>query len=301
MKILIIGSKGFIGKHTLDYFRQQNTIEAWGCDVIFDTNDAYYFCISPDSSDFNEIFRQYDFNVCINCSGAASVPDSIQHPWRDYQLNTINVFKQLEAIRQFRPNCKYINLSSAAVYGNPIEKPITENTQINPISPYGSHKVQAELICKEFYTYFNIQTCMLRIFSAYGEGLKKQLFWDLYQKTKTNKEIVLFGTGKESRDFIYVHDLVTVIDLVIQNANFMGEAINVANGYEVTIQETATVFYNNFNEKINFSFSDEVRKGDPNNWLADISTLKSYGYQPKFNLEQGLNNVYKWIQKIENE
>lgn len=301
MKILIIGSKGFIGKHTLDYFRQQNTIEAWGCDVIFDTNDTHYFCISPDSSDFNEIFRQHDFNVCINCSGAASVPDSIQHPWRDYQLNTINVFKQLEAIRQFRPNCKYINLSSAAVYGNPIEKPITENTQINPISPYGSHKVQAELICKEFYTYFNIQTCMLRIFSAYGEGLKKQLFWDLYQKTKTNKEIVLFGTGKESRDFIYVHDLVTVIDLVIQNANFIGEAINVANGYEVTIQETATVFYNNFNEKINFSFSDEARKGDPNNWLADISTLKSYGYQPKFSLEQGLNNVYKWIQKIENE
>ncbi len=302
MKYLVIGSKGFIGSHLLFYLREKYTgYNVYGCDVIFDANDQNYFCISPDSSDFLEIFRENNFDVCINCSGAASVPDSIQHPWRDFQLNTINVFKQLEAIRQFQPQCKYINLSSAAVYGNPTSLPIKEDFEAKPISPYGMHKLQAEYICKEFYEQFGISTCYLRIFSAYGEGLKKQLFWDLYQKTLQNNLITLFGNGNETRDFIYVKDLVRVIDLIVENAKFDGTPINVANGYEVSIKEAVSVFYSFFDKKIDFEFNNIVRKGDPNNWCADISLLQNMGYNARYSLEEGLHNVYTWIKKIEKE
>ncbi len=65
----------------------------------------------------------------------------------------------------------------------------------------------AEDVCKLFYEQYKIKCCSLRIFSAYGEGLKKQLFWDLYQKVKANPSVVLFGSGNESRDFIHISDI----------------------------------------------------------------------------------------------
>lgn len=299
MKYLIIGSKGFIGSKLKDHL-VKNKNEVWGADIVNDyIHIENYFLIDASNSDFKSIFEKEHFDVCINCSGAASVPHSIKNPMRDYILNTVNVFKILNAIKKYQKSCKFINLSSAAVYGNPKFLPIKENAISAPLSPYGIHKLQSEEICKEFYDFFEVPTCSLRIFSAYGEGLNKQLFWDLYKKTKTQEKISLFGSGKESRDFIYILDLVNAIELVSKKSNFTGEVINVANGEEVFIEDCVLKFYNLFDEKIEYKFSGEIRKGDPNNWIADISTLKRLGYKREYNLENGLQNYYQWLLKIE--
>jgi UDP-glucose 4-epimerase len=300
MKYLVIGSKGFIGKSLKEQLSQNSDNDVWGADVVIDYVDTdKYFLIDASNADFRSIFEEEHFDVCINCSGAASVPDSIVHPLRDYNLNTVNVFKMLDGIRAYQPLCKFINLSSAAVYGNPVELPIKEEANVSPLSPYGIHKMQSEQICNEFYSFFNIKTCSLRIFSAYGEGLKKQLFWDLYTKTKGQQNITLFGTGRESRDFIYILDLLNAIEIVSIKGDFEGEVINIANGEEVFIEDCVTKFYNNFDNLVNFQFSGEGRPGDPNNWIADISTLKSLGYERKYSLEEGLQNYYKWIVETE--
>ena len=190
MKILIIGSRGFIGHHLFSYFSEKGN-EVWGTDVVDDyINKERYFLIDASNSDYSSVFQSAEFDLCVNCSGAANVPESLKNPLRDYYLNTVNVFKILEAIRKFQPACKFINLSSAAVYGNPKQMPVKEDARPDPLSPYGFHKLQAEQICKEFYDFYNIRTCSLRIFSVYGPGLKKQLFWDLYNKAK--KGVSLF-------------------------------------------------------------------------------------------------------------
>ena len=152
MKILIIGSKGFIGSHAYRYFKEKHS-ETYSADVAVDYSDKNYFTIDSSNSDFNEIFEKISFDFCINCSGAASVPDSLVHTTRDFTLNTFNVFKILEAIKKHAPNCKFINLSSAAVYGNPKKLPITETDEISPISPYGFHKKMAEEILTEYNTF----------------------------------------------------------------------------------------------------------------------------------------------------
>lgn len=300
MKILIIGSKGFIGSHAVKYFQKQG-YEVWGCDVMVDYVAERYFLIDTTNADFHTILEHNTFDVCLNCSGAASVPDSLKNPIRDYQLNTVNVYTILDAIRLYQPACKFINLSSAAVYGNPSVLPIKETSNLRPLSPYGWHKLQAEQICQEFYSFYKIPTCSLRIFSAYGEGLKKQLFWDLAQKIQVNNTINLFGTGEESRDFIHVSDLIRAIDIIISKSNFNGEQINVANGEEIPIKEVVACFYNNWNEKIDYLFSGQERKGDPNNWVADISILKSMGYKSEVTVQEGLRKYYEWIIKIEKE
>ena len=237
------------------------------------------------------------FDVCVNCSGSANVSNSITHPRRDFLLNTANVFSILDAIREYNPECKFLNISSAAVYGRPVELPIGESCELNPISPYGTHKKLAEEICSEFFNYFNIKTCSIRIFSAFGPGLKKQLFWDIYKKSKIGNEIKLFGDGKESRDFIYIQDIVVAVEKIVNNADFKGECINVSSGIETTIKEAAETFINIINPNIKIVFNNIVREGDPKNWKANINKIKSIGFAPKIFLKEGLTNYYQWLTK----
>lgn len=297
MKILIVGSKGFIGNHCVDYFSREH--EVWGCDVVLDYNNSRYIPIDSVDSDFLEIFDQHTFDVCINCSGAANVPFSLQKPFNDFKLNTLNVFKLLEAIRMYAPQCKFITMSSAAVYGNPESLPIVEAQQRVPVSPYGYHKVMAEMICEEFSRFWGLKTCCLRIFSAYGPGLKKQLFWDLYHKIKEQDEPTLWGTGRESRDFIYINDIVKIVELAMTHSKFNGEVVNVANGKQITIAKIAETVRQVSGTGKSVRFNGEERKGDPINWEADISVIKSWGYQPSIELEEGVTKYIDWVCKYE--
>lgn len=291
--VLIIGSKGFIGSHCVKYFASR--YEVWSCDIVVDYGAPNYIMLNPVNDNFEEVISLKKFDLCINCSGAASVPDSYENPHRDFALNTYNVFKQLEAIRKHNPTCKYINLSSAAVYGNPVSLPVQEGQELRPISPYGLHKKMAEQICNEFYRFFGVKTCSLRIFSAYGPGLKKQLFWDLYQKSKQSAKVELFGTGNETRDFIYISDLIRAIEIIGLHAPFNGESLNVGNGIETAIKRVVEIFYSTFPRKVQYEFVGENRKGDPANWVADIQKLTAFGYEQQVNLELGLQNYYQWI------
>src|SRR5687768_12482309 len=118
MTLLVIGSKGFIGSHMYNYLHGAGH-KVYGCDVLVDYNDQNYYQVDATNATYDELFASHKFNGCINCSGAASVPDSLVHPLRDFHLNTNNVYLILDAIRRHRPECKFINLSSAAIYGNP--------------------------------------------------------------------------------------------------------------------------------------------------------------------------------------
>lgn len=295
MKVIIIGSNGFIGQHLYNYYVEKG-YAVWGADVVSDfVNHERYFFINASDPDYNFVFQQEKYDICVNCSGAANVPESLINPFQDFFLNTVIVFKILEAIRQYQPLCRFVNLSSAAVYGNPRLIPVKEDAVTNPLSPYGIHKLQAEHICREFHSFYKIKTCTVRIFSVYGPGLKKQLFWDLYRKTKSTIPFTLFGTGNESRDFIYILDLVKAIDLVTEHASFNADVINIANGKEIKIKEAVLVFLKFFDHDIKYLFSGETREGDPLNWLADISILNTFGYQPSYTIESGLKQYYEWV------
>ena len=296
MKILIVGSTGFIGSHCFDYFYKEHSV------FTVDTSNARknnHFVIDMYNPNFEEIVKLHQFDVCINCTGSANVAYSFEHPYNDFRLNVSIVINLLTAIKQHNVECKFINFSSASVYGNPQSLPINEKAILKPLSPYGFHKLQSEILLTEYHRFFNLKTCSLRVFSAYGERLKKQLFWDLYLKSKGNDQITLFGTGKESRDFIHISDLIKAVELIINNANFKGEAINVASGDETKISKAASVFIKEFDCKKIIHFNGEQKIGDPINWKADINVLKSFGFEPKINIEQGLIKYVKWLKESE--
>jgi UDP-glucose 4-epimerase len=295
MKILVIGSKGFIGSHVYDFFDAKDGYECWGCDVVVDYVDEHYLLVNHINSDFVEIFEKNQFDVCINCAGAASVPDSIRNPLRDFSLNVNNVVHILDAIRKHNAGCRFLNMSSAAVYGNPDTIPIEERSLTRPVSPYGRHKMFAEEICKEYHLFFSAKTCSLRIFSAYGPGLRKQILWDIYQKSRKGNVINLFGTGEETRDFVYIDDIVTAIHLVILSGDFNAGIYNVGSGKQIPIREITSIMLKEIAYEGELFFSGNERTGDPIHWQADISNISKLGYEAQTSINSGIKKYVSWL------
>lgn len=296
MRILVIGSKGFIGSHCVTHFSSLG-YEVLGCD-IYESNEKGYLSLKSISFNFNNLLAEHRFDFCINAAGSAHVSYSFQFPEKDFELNVSLVINLLGAIKNNNPECKFVNFSSAAVYGNPSKLPISEDAETNPLSPYGYHKLLSEKLLYEYYRFFALKTCSLRVFSAYGEGLKKQLFWDLNAKAVLSRSIRLFGTGLESRDFIYIADLIKIVQLVIEKAPFKGETYNVANGEETYIKDAAQLFLDNLGWKGELLFSGKGKVGDPQNWKADIEKIIVLGYMRKFTFSDGLQNYCRWLKDI---
>jgi dTDP-glucose 4,6-dehydratase/UDP-glucose 4-epimerase len=297
MRILIVGSSGFIGSHLFQYFIK-NRYSVTGCDIVPPvSDDAPFFLISPGNSDFSGLFEKEPYDICINASGSASVPFSITNPADDFRLNVTNVYLLLHKIRKHQPSCRFLNFSSAAVYGNPSSLPVSEEMSLSPLSPYGFHKMLSEHICNEFYKLYKIETLSLRVFSAFGPGLRKQLFWDLAKKADNAENVELFGTGKESRDFIYIDDLVPAVEAVITGSLFTGEAINVSTGKEITVRHAAETFLNYYKPGAELKFSGIGKPGDPLKWQADISKLKSFGFKQGVSFEDGVKSYCEWLAK----
>lgn len=297
MKILVIGSLGFIGSHCFNFFRGKGD-SVFGCD-IYPSNEKNYTRLNADAADYKGIFSSRDFEVCINASGSRGVGFSIENLELDHKLNVTNVALMLDALKGTNPRCKFINLSSAAIYGNHGNLPLKEDFAPAPISPYGKHKLESELLLKERYNKDGLRTCSLRIFSVYGPGLKKQIFWDMYQKTKLpdSHEVRLFGTGEEIRDFIFVSDLMNAIEATMQNAVFSGEAINVASGSEITVRNAASLFLKCLDNSCNLHFIGTHKSGDPECLKADITRLKNLGFKSQTSFETGIKLYVQWLKE----
>ena len=292
-RILLIGSGGFIGSACVGYLSGKH--EVIGVDIVEP-------CTSHDRriesiADIEPMLQAEHFDAVINASGSAHVGFSFEHPEKDYELNVYNVKVILDAIRKHRPACKFINFSSAAVYGNPVALPIREDAPLSPLSPYGKHKLEAESLLQHYAREYGLSTLSLRVFSAFGPGLRKQLFWDLFQKWRTqNGTVRLFGTGRESRDFIFIDDVVRAVDVVLHSALLDGRGINIASGIETSIETAANTFLQALNEPYTLVFSGEVKQGDPVNWLADLTQLQGMGFTISVPFAEGcirLASAYK--------
>lgn len=291
MKILVLGVNGFIGARLKECLTKRG-YQVIGADI---SDTGSNLIIDPSCPDFSAVFSSDDFRVCINCTGAASVPESFNNPLHDFTLNTLRIAEMLEAFRRVSPRTRFIHLSSAAVYGNPQKFPIHEMDIVKPVSPYGWHKLQAEEICREYAMVYGLEILSMRVFSAYGPGLRKQLFWDVYQKALVRQHIELFGTGNETRDFIFIDDIAACVDIFIKKGIFDGRAVNVASGAAVTVRAAVTTLLDALNWDREISFTGTERTGDPLFWQADISHLQELGYIPAFSLVDGVEKLATWL------
>jgi UDP-glucose 4-epimerase len=296
--LLITGVAGFIGRYVARHFSEQ------GWSVIGVDNSppenaplanlsAYHRLQLPDPT-LNSLLKDNSPQVCIHCAGRASVGLSMTEPAADFYSNTMVTFELLNTLRLNAPECRFIFLSSAAVYGNPESLPVSEKQFCTPLSPYGFHKLQSEQLCLEFTKVYDLPTASLRIFSAYGPGLRRQVLWDICQKAITQPNLNLQGTGEESRDFIHALDIARALSVVVQSAPMEGEVYNLGSGREVKIFELAKIVLDSLEENFAPQFDGVVPPGNPLYWQADISKLKSIGFTPTVELERGVKTFVNW-------
>lgn len=295
-KVLITGASGFIGSKLLEKFkREEYDVTGWDRN---DTNINGVLVKKVDMSTKDSIVAallKCNPDIVIHCAGSADVGKSVANPEMDYEGNVTLTHNLLFAIHKCGLEKKrFVFLSSAGVYGNPTSLPITEDMQVNPLSPYAVHKVMCEELCKYFVKNYGADIKIARIFSAYGAGLRKQIFWDMHNKVLNTGKLEMFGTGNESRDYIHVNDVVKSIFLLATKDSEYN-VFNVANGEEITIRSVSECFaeYSHIpKEKIHFN--GVVREGDPLNWKADIQRISSIGYQKSICIEDGIEDYTKW-------
>ncbi len=298
---LITGVAGFIGRYVARHFFEQ----AWsvvGVDQVQPENaplqnlSAYYSFRLPDKQ-LTGLVQHHLPHVCIHCAGRASVGLSVEDPASDFCDGSVVTFEVLNALRLHAPGCRFVLLSSAAVYGNPQSLPVSEDEPTVPISPYGFHKLQCELLSLEFARVYGLATASARVFSAYGAGLRRQVIWDICEKMAIRKSIELRGTGTESRDFVHAADVTKGLGLIADAAPMEGEAYNIGSGRQISIAGLAHMILGMLGYHDRPTFDGLVPRGDPLHWQADISRIKALGFSPQIELEEGMRSFVNWCRE----
>lgn len=305
MKILITGAYGFLGRYTAKYFKQmghhvtgmghgkwhKEEYSEWGIDDWVESTITFETLIN-----INQVF-----DVVVHCGGSGSVGYSTSNPYEDFQKSVQGTLSVLEYIRLRCPDCKFIYPSSVAVQGSMQDLPISEDMLSSPISPYGFHKKIAEELCLSYNKNFKISIGIVRFFSIYGAGLQKQLLYDACKKidASNGERVVFWGTGGETRDWIHVEDAVSLIyTFALQLVGL--DIVNGGCGNRVEIREVLEMLKNEIGSSVTIEFNGELKEGDPRYFWADNSRVKTYNWQPVYNLKQGIKsyvNYYKTIKK----
>lgn len=288
---IVTGGSGFIGSHIVDKLIEENNHV-----IVIDNNSnnrkpiinskAHYFDI--DISNTNKIDELSKIlencEGIFHCAALIDVQESIDKP-SIYELNnTMGTLNLLQAAVKAGVK-KFIYSSSAAVYGNADEMPISEENLINPISPYGSQKYYGEIICKVFSQLYGIETCSLRYFNAFGErqkisGAYATVIGIFKYQIQNNLPITITGDGEQRRDFIYVKDLANANYIsMLCNKKFYGEVFNIGYGKSFSINEIASFF------KSEKKYTQAVK--EPRESLADISkAVKILDWNPSMKVDE---------------
>ena len=234
------------------------------------------------------------FDVIVHCAGNGSVGYSLTNPLQDFKKTVDGTAELLEYVRLSNSAARLVYPSSAGVYGSKPDVPIKETDPLNPISPYGYHKRAAEELCESYARTYGLNVSIIRFFSIYGPGLTKQLLWDASNKLLSSQdEVVFWGTGEETRDWIYIDD---ATELIIRAAQ-ISETVNIINGasgIRVTVRDTIELMRDALGSQATIAFNNIVKEGDPRFYNADTSATQKWGFISKTPLAEGIQKYASW-------
>ncbi len=251
-----------------------------------------------------------DYNVCLGaCEGIdiivhlaanTGVGPSVENPRVDMEANVIGVFNMLEAAKHNKVR-KFVFASSGAPVGE-CEPPIHEELAPHPVSPYGASKLAGEGYCSAYYKTFALQTVALRFGNVYGplSGHKNSVVAKFIKQAMNGETLEIYGDGSQTRDFIYIDDLVQAILLAVK-ADVGGEVFQIATYKETTVNEIAdavkALIEKETDKKVNIIHGNH-RLGDVKRNFSDISKAKRMlGFDPKYDLCAGLKNTFEYFKK----
>jgi UDP-glucose 4-epimerase len=250
-------------------------------------------CRLPRDS-IEDLLRQEKPDALIHCVGAPTVSYSQQNPLADFQNTVVTTAHVLDNISRCSPRTRFVLVSSAAVYGDRGESLLEEEIDVCPVSTYGYHKWLAEILVKRSCLIYRVPSLVVRPFSVYGPGLRKQVLFDICRKlVSMESRIVLKGTGQESRDFIHGDDLAASIRHLI--ATDTHGVVNVGTGVGTTIKSLSRDVAALINPSAEVTFDQQRIPFDPASLVADTTRAHELGLSHTVNLATGLRAYCEWF------
>jgi len=234
----------------------------------------------------------------FHLAGGSTVSASLQAPLEDFRRTVYSSAVLLEWLRQHAHDARVIVASSAAVYGDTQGVAAQESRPPAPVSPYGHHKLMMEQLCREYGQVFGLRTAILRLFSVYGEGLRKQLLWDCSVKLAAPGErLQLGGSGAELRDWVHVDDAVAMLERIVELASPECPVLNGGSGTGVRVEELVSLLARALQCSKRIEFSHVRRPGDPAALVADVRRLQELGHRCRVALEEGVQRYATWFRQ----
>ncbi len=318
MRVLVTGGAGFIGSHVAERLAEE------GHEVVvydnFSTGSMENIrhllsmsnvkVVKGDVLDLDALMRAVDGCDAISHHAAQlEIGSAIRDPAADARVNIEGTINVLEAAVR-RGVGKVVYASSAGVYGEALRLPQDEEHPKRPSWPYGVSKYAGELYCLQYSQFYGVKTCALRYGIVYGERewFGRVLTMFIKRAVLENKPPVIFGDGRQTRDFIYVKDAVELHNLLLEGDHDGFEAYNAGSGVATTIRDLADLVIELSGNDLEPVYEDPPEGGcslitgrwripkELRNLQLDITkAVKKTGWKPETSLREGVRREIEWI------
>lgn len=304
-KVLITGGAGFIGSNLAkslvtdgDKVVVVDDLSMGQLENIKGLNLKFFKHDVTDKDFMHKILLRYNFDYIYFLAAIASVADSIKRPLETHAINQDAVIDTLEFIHYKElPLKRFLFTSSAAVYGNLSDFPKKETSPVQPLTPYAIDKYASERFTIDFESLYGLSTVAVRFFNVFGPNQNSKSAYSgvlsiITDRLENNEPFILYGDGKQTRDFIYVEDAVKALILVAKYTPH-ATVYNIAQGRETSLLDVIHIYEKIVGKKLEI-IKKPTRSGDIRKSIADISKIEKLGFKPRVSLKLGLKKYWNY-------
>lgn len=305
-KAVVTGGAGFIGSHLAEELLKRDYKVVILDDLSTGKMENIERLLKKGNVEFikgsindlrllRELFQNTDY--IFHQAATPSVPRSIENPLASHETNLTGTLNVLLGAKENRVK-KVIFASSSSIYGNNSTLPKTEDMTPNPLSPYAVTKLAGEYYCQVFHQVYNLATVCLRYFNVYGSrqdpySQYAAVIPEFIKRVSRRSSPVIFGDGEQTRDFTFIKDAVEA-NILSAESDASG-IFNIGRGESVSINRLAELIVELIGNNVKPTYA-EPKAGDIRHSLADISRARAFGYEPKYNLKEGLVETIRSFQ-----
>jgi len=306
-KVLVAGGAGFIGSHIVDRLLRED-MEVYALDNLYtgqmeniahNKGNLNFHFVRGDVRNRELVERVVkDVEVVFNQAAVVSVARSVEDPILANEVNVNGTLNLLKA--SLDSNVKrFVQASSASVYGDAKTLPLHEDLATQPISPYAVSELAAENYAKAFHRVYGVETVCLRYFNVYGPRQTYSPYSGVItifvNKLSRNEPPTIYGNGEQTRDFVSVEDVTQANMLATEKKRAVGEVFNIATGIATSINGLVKMLQNIMTKTDLKPIHEEARPGDIKHSYASVEKAeKMLGYEPRVPLSEGLAKLVAW-------